>query len=365
MCLLCVGAQLKAATVISEKQAIQAVKNIVGNQMAEVTYGFGKAGITSADPSGDFLYGVNPSHFSPYFVMICHNRKYYVNAKTGFVDSILAESDRVVDPADRLTFDTIWRKYPMLPKRQMHQAYDCCWMLQYADGSWDPGVMMRYCKSASGLIEQVLVDYRPMPASRPKIKISKQQAVFIAKVLAGSYAWVDANSVVHTRSHYSMESVEDIHWAINQHGLPEAVCDVNFLYSSAPGVNASWLGSDYSHNYSDISRLTVTVNTIDGSIVQSREEQLQNPTAMMPGVRFVPISTLRYIAIGHKLTAKLGERAFTLNGKRIVLPAKVVAKVGTLYLHWQALKSLPGVKCSFDAKWKTLSISTTGAMKAK
>ena len=77
----------------------------------------------------------------------------------------------------------------------------------------------------------------------------------------------------------------------------------------------------------------------------------------------MPIKSLQSLAKGHKLTAKAGEKAFTMDGKRIALPAKVVAKAGTLYLPWQALKSLPGVKCSYDAKLNKLDITTSPAVK--
>ncbi len=70
---------------------------------------------------------------------------------------------------------------------------------------------------------------------------------------------------------------------------------------------------------------------------------------------------IQRLAAGHKLSAKAGEKAFTLDGKRVALPAKVTAKAGTLYLPWQALKSLPGIKCSYDAKFNRLDITTAKA----
>ncbi len=85
--------------------------------------------------------------------------------------------------------------------------------------------------------------------------------------------------------------------------------------------------------------------------------QIGYPNSLMP------LKPLQSLAKGHKISAKAGEKAFTIDGKRIALPAKVVAKAGTLYLPWQALKSLPGVKCSYDAKLNKLDITTTPAVK--
>ena len=76
----------------------------------------------------------------------------------------------------------------------------------------------------------------------------------------------------------------------------------------------------------------------------------------------IPIKRLQALAAGHKLSAKADEKAFTLDGKRVALPAKVMAKAGTIYLPWQALKSLPGVKCSYNTKLNRLDITTAKAV---
>ena len=122
----------------------------------------------------------------------------------------------------------------------------------------------------------------------------------------------------------------------------------------------------------------VYVNAVDGSVFDDREHWLGGIIDSKPkygkqiGFRIlrdgqiirtgkhtdVPIGWLQALAKSHKLTAKVGEKAFTLDGKRVALPAKVTAKAGTLYLPWQALKSLPGIKCSYDAKLNKLEITT-------
>ena len=125
----------------------------------------------------------------------------------------------------------------------------------------------------------------------------------------------------------------------------------------------------------------VYVNAVDGSVFDDREHWLGGIIDSKPkygkqiGFRIlrdgqiirtgkhtdVPIGWLQALAKSHKLTAKVGEKAFTLDGKRVALPAKVTAKAGTLYLPWQALKSLPDVKCSYDAKLNRLDITTAQA----
>ena len=128
----------------------------------------------------------------------------------------------------------------------------------------------------------------------------------------------------------------------------------------------------------------VYVNAVDGSVFDDRDQWLGGIIDSKPkfgkqiGFRIlrdgqiirtgkhtdVPIGWLQALAKGHKLSAKAGEKAFNLDGKRVALPAKVTAKAGTLYLPWQALKSLPGIKCSYDAKLNRLDITTAKAAKS-
>ncbi len=128
----------------------------------------------------------------------------------------------------------------------------------------------------------------------------------------------------------------------------------------------------------------VYVNAVDGSVFDDREQWLGGIIDSKPkygkqiGFRIlrdgqlirtgkhtdVPIGWLQSLAKTHKLSAKAGEKAFTLDGKQVALPAKVTAKAGTLYLPWQALKNLPGVKCSYDAKFNRLDITTAKAAKS-
>ena len=61
-----------------------------------------------------------------------------------------------------------------------------------------------------------------------------------------------------------------------------------------------------------------------------------------------------------KLSAKVGESVFYVNGKRTALPSKVVSKHGNLYLPWQALKSLKGVTTTYYPKINFLRVKTTG-----
>ncbi len=130
----------------------------------------------------------------------------------------------------------------------------------------------------------------------------------------------------------------------------------------------------------------VYVNAVDGSVFDDRDQWLGGTGESKPafgkqvGLRVmcdgqmlrtgqstdVPIGWLKALTKTHKLSATAGEKAFIMDGKRIALPAKVVAKAGTLYLPWQALKSLPSVKCSYDPKLNRLDITTTPAvMKVK
>jgi hypothetical protein len=65
------------------------------------------------------------------------------------------------------------------------------------------------------------------------------------------------------------------------------------------------------------------------------------------------------------VTAKTDAKAFTLDGKELALPAKVLSRKGVLYLPWQSLNSLPGVKAQYDAKLAKLDITTASVTAEK
>ena len=154
--------------------------------------------------------------------------------------------------------------------------------------------------------------------------------------------------------------------------MPEPVYTLTFLVSSDPAVDASWLDDSSDADLSTCASYVVYVNAATGSIIHSAGgnfqiakkpkpapvKKIQKHTIITKPASMVSLNTMKSLAKGHKITAKAGEKAFTLDGKQVALPAKVTAKAGILYLPWQALKSLPGVKCSYDAKLNKLEITT-------
>ncbi len=81
---------------------------------------------------------------------------------------------------------------------------------------------------------------------------------------------------------------------------------------------------------------------------------------MANGSPVVSLAFAKVLAGGKPLSAKAGDMALMLSGLNIPLPAKVIAKGSDLYLPWQALKYLPGVKVRYDAKLNRLDVTTTG-----
>ncbi len=73
----------------------------------------------------------------------------------------------------------------------------------------------------------------------------------------------------------------------------------------------------------------------------------------------IPLKRLAAVAPQQKLSAKAGDAAFIVDGKRVVLPSKVVSKDGVLYLPWQALKYLKGVKTVYYPKANFLQVTTS------
>ncbi len=73
----------------------------------------------------------------------------------------------------------------------------------------------------------------------------------------------------------------------------------------------------------------------------------------------IPLKRLAAVAHKQRLSAKAGAAAFMVDGKRVALPSKVVSRNGLLYLPWQALKSLKGVKTAYYPKGNFVQVTTT------
>ncbi|MHB1460903.1 MAG: hypothetical protein ACYC1M_06465 [Armatimonadota bacterium] len=374
---------LQAGAVITEQQAIERVCAFIGDPNAKVVNSSGPGVMNTMEEHGyTFEYWAN---LDPDYSFECANRSYFVNALTGCIEMVSTDSDLTVYPADALNAEEMWSKFSDLPRDQMQLHGEDNWELRYADGTWNPFVRLSFDRDEQGSIKGVYVWNKPIPLPLPTPTMTPKQAVSIAKSIAGSYTWNDYEGNICGMPYFDVLDIDGIKWHINQKGDPEAVYEVTFLISDDPAVNVSWADEQSEHGLAGCGLFYVNVDAFSGAILQADASVFlcaKTPPATKKGVRkitaakaktktvtatvrMVPLRTMMALAPSTTISAKPGEKAFTLDGKRIPLPYKVAAQSGKYYLPWQALKYLPGVKVSFDAKMNRLDITTTGTGKPK
>ena len=99
-------------------------------------------------------------------------------------------------------------------------------------------------------------------------------------------------------------------------------------------------------------------------VLNAKDAKLGFPLVVVKNTTYIAMPTLQSLAKGHAVAAKAGAKAFSVDGKQLALDAKILDRKGVLYLPWQSLNNLPGVKAQFDAKLAKLSITTTAAQNA-
>ncbi len=372
---------LQAGAVITEQHAIERVRAFIGDPNAEVVNSSGPGVMNTMEKHGyTFEYWVN---LDPDYSFECANRSYFVNAITGCIEMVSTDSDLTVYPADALNVEDMWSRFTDLPRAQMQLHGEDNWELRYPDGTWNPFVRFCLNRDEQGLIQGVFVWNKPIPLPLPTPTMTPKQAVSIAKSIAGSYTWNDDEGNICGMPYFDVLDIDGIKWHFNQHGEPEAVYEVIFIISEDCAVNASWADEKSDHGMAGCGLYRVNVDAFSGAILLADSEFFygaKTPPApkkgvkqntavkakaktVAPSVRMVPLRTMMALAPSRTMTAKPGEKAFTLDGKRIPLAHKVTAQSGRYYLPWQALKYLPGVKVRFDAKMNRLDITTTGTGK--
>ncbi len=369
---------LQAGAVISEQQAIERVRAFIGDPTAMVTNSMGSGYMSVPENYGTALEMW--CNKDPHYPFDCANRSYFVNALSGCIEMVSTDSDLTIYPADALNVEDMWSRHTDLPRAQMQLHGEDNWELRYPDGTWNPFVRLSLDRDEQGLVKGVFVWNKPIPLPLPTPTMTPKQAVSIAKSIAGSYTWNDYEGNICGMPYFDVLDIDGIKWHINQKGDPEAVYEVSFLISDDPAVNASWSDEQSEHGLEGCGIYRVNVDACSGAILQAdasiylcaktppapKKGVRKNTAAkaktktVAPSVRMVPLRTMMALAPSQTITAKPGEKAFTLDGKRIALPYKVAAQSGRYYLPWQALKYLPGVRVSYDEKTHRLDVTTTG-----
>ena len=284
--------------------------------------------------------------------------------------------------------DFIWSLRPDLPRDKMVQIHDGYYCYKRPDGVFDPRVMLAMNRN-NGVTTGFTALNKPNAAPSPKINLSEAEARVISKTIAADSIYDNGKGEAVSWPYYcethpewarptlytddtngsfiaydfSYEPSDDPNMVSNKanEGMTHGLCTIGIRINATTGDAVSvtqhfYLASNASTGVKTnkpISRypaIHVSLNTKDA--------KLGFPIIQVKNTTYIAMPTLQSLAKGHTVAAKAGAKAFSLDGKQLTLDAKVLDRKGVLYLPWQALNNLPGVKAQFDAKLAKLSITT-------
>ncbi len=328
----------------------------------------------------------SPSHYS----VTNNSRHYFVDLATGQITSVAAVQGKDGTYKSFITEDEAWSLRPDLPKNRLELFIDKPQFTEYAlklkDGSYDQFFAVGITRNDNGQITHVFYRNSPLGRSEQAPMISKERASAIATRYAKNYRRFNHSGSVSSYKHQMVQDIIGPMLAKDVTNDLRPVFYVSFCLSSAVDFKTP-LASDETRYVS----LNVTVDAVNGQVlaahydsmpafntsgvpistpseapasallpitVNDDHESLFQPCYRMKQTAIVPLKLMQHLAKPHDLTAKAGEKAFTLDGERFKLLERVVKRDGTLYLPWQALNSLPGVTAIFNAQTNKLEITT-------
>ncbi len=317
------------------------------------------------------------------------SRLYVVDPTNGQVKSVAAVEGKDGSYSSFITEDEAWALRPDLPKNKLELFIDTPQFVEHAmklkDGSYDQFFAVGITRNESRQITRVFYRNSPLGRSEQAPRISKERASNIAMKYAKQYRRFNHGGSVYSYDHQMVQDIIGPMLAKDVTNDLKPVFYVSLWLSSAVDFKTP-LASDETRYVS----LNVTVDAVNGQVVganygsmpafnrtgiptatssvapaitllpitvNEEHESLFQPCYRMKQTAIVPLKLMQHLAKPHDLTAKAGEKAFTLDGKRYALLEPVLKRDGTLYLPWQALNSLPGVTALFDTQANKLDIT--------
>ncbi len=284
--------------------------------------------------------------------------------------------------------DLVWNLRPDIPRDRMVKYYRGMYLLEHDEGLLDSRVAIDIAyagTSAIGFTAQSQSTDKPLPPN----KVNIEDAYRIAHRVASNWVYM-VNNERYTWP-YVFDDDSMLKTAVictEMNGDPYIAYPFNFYLSNRDTcspedkmglpivcVNVSATTGDvvdarlliFASNDRHLGKKTTKAATKwpAVSVLQNgKDAKLGFPLVVVKNQAYIALTTVRALAKGHALAAKANAKAFSLDGKQLALDAKVLNRKGVLYLPWQALNSLPGVKAQFDAKLAKLDITTAVPVEA-
>lgn len=290
--------------------------------------------------------------------------------------------------------DFVWSLRPDFNRDNMVNVYDGIYLLKRPDGLLDDRVRMMIMKQGdivTGFHAVSQTNDNPIPL----VNITEDKAFQIANMVASN--WVEKQNDSNYNWPFVYEYPNTVKTATvvsDGDGNPYIVYHFSFLlsdmevkdisaYIMSRRFNLPQLAISVNTTTGDVTKATLMVPQTDGLrwgiktdkaatklpvadvTINKKASKLGFPCVQADGHIYMPLTTIHALAKGHTVTAKADAKAFKLDGKELALPAKVLSRKGVLYLPWQSLNGLPGVKAQYDAKLAKLDITTASVTAAK
>ncbi len=321
------------------------------------------------------------------------DRAYRIDQDSGMVNLVISNTDESGRAKAPIAMSELRTICPDLPYDRMYISVEdpnyIEYALKYSNGCYDRNVSYHYQNDASGQVRYISIRNNPIGEFPMPIKMTKDEAISIGIRASNDYHHPVGDGRYESYGHTKVTGVIG---PMLDRDISGDVTPVYIIYSRVSGKDdfESMTGTSIRENSSS---LTTVVNATNGEVIQyvystdieakahgkyvsasktpiiqltlnEADLLLHRPCLIQRQTVIIPLSFIQSLAKGHTVAAKAGAKAFSLDGKQLTLDAKVLDRKGVLYLPWQSLNSLPGVKAQFDAKLAKLSITTAAAQSA-
>ncbi len=232
----------------------------------------------------------------------------------------------------------------------------CYWVYRQDNGIWIPSTSLQIEVSKQGKVITATISDCHLSDYKGVVSVSPDQALNTVK------QWI---MLQYPQGAYEFYWISDRHSAEYDFQDPLNVTKPIILYQIGYVHKNSFL------DHGDIVRVNASTGEVWDNLSRGWDSmsKLQHASHFLT-VRYdkelvkgypqsrIPLQTFRFLARKHKVSVIPGTNYYMLDGKRVALPSKVTAHTDVIYLPWQALKSLPGVKCQYDAAYNRLDVTT-------
>ncbi len=306
--------------------------------------------------------------------------------KNGIITCITQQPKHPGDDAIALTDDALWALRPDINRQNMVMIYPGRYVMKRPDGLLDNRVNMTIMKS-NDIIQGFVARSNINDSQIPPLNITEAQAAATAKHIAENWV-VQPRDTRYTWAYQYPAPNNSTAATVYADNAGVASIQYRFSYylSSTPINNIN----EYTQNHEGkLPILDITVNGTTGDInecdlllpradgdngvvtqkplpvistvdanINGKKLDCAYPFVTVANRIYIAMPTLQSLAKGYIVAAKVGDKTFSLDGKKLALDAKVIDRKGVLYLPCKVLNNLPGINAQFDSKLAKLSVTT-------